>query len=217
MLKALRSTPAKNTVWLCLTLSFKNVVNLPTSLPSPCSDLKFLDSLIESSRDQLQLKRARVYFLEEYWELVELSGRLENQAASSCGCTESWHDLASLLKTGSLWALEVALDISWGRRVMISQRRKLKLTGGNTLAHVTWPGMGEWENCYSTILPTLFHSDLFFEGVEGIPLKHSTPITLEEEKHTSWISCLATMSFFTWPIYFHLRLFPCGSAGRVRL
>ena len=73
--------------------------------------------------------------------------------------------------------------------------------------------MGEWENCYSTILPTLFHSDLFFEGVEGIPLKHSTPITLEEEKHTSWISCLATMSFFTWPIYFHLRLFPCGLAG----
>ena len=55
--------------------------------------------------------------------------------------------------------------------------------------------MGEWGNCYSTILPTLFHSDLFSEGIEGIPLKHSTPITLEEEKRTSWISCLATMSF----------------------
>lgn len=89
MLKGLRSTLAKHTVWLCLTLSFKNVVDLPTSLPPPRSDLKFLDSLTESSRDQLQLKRARVYFLEEYREFVELSGRLENQAASSCGCTES--------------------------------------------------------------------------------------------------------------------------------
>lgn len=49
------------------------------------------------------------------------------------------------------------------------------------------PGQA-WESgktAISTTLTTLFHSDLFFEGVEGIPLKHSTPITLEEEKHTS--------------------------------
>ena len=68
MLNGVRNTPVKNMVWLCLTLSFKNVVDLSTSLPPlPHSDPKFFVSLVESSRNQFQLKRAEVHFLEEYW------------------------------------------------------------------------------------------------------------------------------------------------------
>lgn len=70
MLNGVGNTPVKNMVWLCFTLSFKNVVDLSTSLPPPNpphSDLKFFVSLVESSRNQFQLKRAEVHFLEEYW------------------------------------------------------------------------------------------------------------------------------------------------------
>lgn len=44
-------------------------------------------------------------------------------------------------------------------------------TDGETLSSCHLARHGRVRKRYSTILPTLFHSDLFSEGIEGIPLK----------------------------------------------